>query len=221
MTYVIDGKPPLAELAQSGVKGMKWGVRKKYTGKQIKEARKDLQRQNKQYRIEARKVNKFTKGSAARSAGEAKLAKLHREYLNNPSRVAAVRMTNGEKAASLIFAPTGVGLGLSVASIAGTSIASRVIANKQANNSYKNVKGRRAAGGYGSPSGAMVSAGATLATALLRNVGPVAAKAIGKKAAANRAAAAGARTAPKGIGAVAAKVNYAKKSRGAFKITTL
>src|SRR5687768_17881483 len=81
---------------------MKWGQRKKYTGAEIRTARKELRVQNKKYREEARKVNDLAEGSAARKAGEKKLEKLNREYLNNPARVAAVRMTRGEKFSSLL-----------------------------------------------------------------------------------------------------------------------
>lgn len=213
-------KPSLEEytLAHYGVLGMKWGQRKKFTGSQIRDARRQLRVQNKQYRVEARKVNQLKEGTAARKLGEKKLERLNREYLNNPARVAAVRMTKGEKFSAVLFSSSGVGAGLAVAAIAGTSIASRRIAAKQASGAYKNVKGRRTAGGIGAPSGGMIAAGSTLASGLLKVVGKKALSSIASKAAANNSARL---SSTKAIGATASKLRYAKKSRGAFKITTL
>lgn len=219
---ILDGqeKPSLEAycLKHYGVLGMKWGQRKKFTSAQIKAARKDLRKQNKLYRSEARKVNDLKEGSAARKAGEKHLEKLNRDYLNNPSRVAAIRMTRGEKFSSLLFSSSGVGAALSVAAIAGTSIASRRIEAKQDANAYKNVKSRRTSGGIGAPSGAMVGAGAALAGGLLKTIGSKAVSTITAKAAANNSARL---SSTKAIGSVASKLKYAKKTRGAFKITTL
>lgn len=213
-------KPSLEEytLQHYGVLGMKWGQRKKFTGAQIRDARRTLSVQNKQYRTEARKVNSLKEGTAARKLGEKKLERLNRDYLNNPARVAAIRMTRGEKFSAVLFSSTGIGAGLAVASIAGTSIASRRIEVKQAAGAYKNVKGRRKAGGIGAPSGAMVAVGTTLANSLLKTVGRKLMTSISAKAAANNSARL---SSTKAIGAAASKLRYAKKSRGAFKITTL
>lgn len=215
-----DDKPSLDQyyLEHYGVLGMKWGQRKKYTGAEIRTARKELRVQNKKYREEARKVNDLAEGSAARKAGEKKLEKLNREYLNNPARVAAVRMTRGEKFSSLLFASSGIGVGVSVAAIATSSIASRRIEAKQDAKAYKNVKGRRKAGGIGAPSGAMIGAGGALASGLLKTIGSRAMSSIAARAAANNSARL---SSTRAIGSVASKLKYARKSRGAFKITTL
>jgi hypothetical protein len=210
-------KPSLEDIQHYGVLGMKWGQRKKYTSTEIKTARKDLRVKNKAYRSEARKVNALKEGSKGRKVGEEKLAKMHKEYLKNPNRIAAIRMTKGEKIASVIFSANPVGLGIAAAAVAGTSIASRRIESKQRSGAYKNVKGRRVAGGIGAPSGGMVALGANITGNMLRFIGPRVVSSITGKAAANNTARLG-RT---GISSAAEKLKYAKKSRGAFKITTL
>lgn len=211
-------KPSLQSLNHYGVLGMKWGKRKQYTGKQIYAARKELRKENKAYRVERRKVDDLKKGSKARAVGEKKLEQMHRDYLNNPARVAAARMTRGEKASSLLFASSGIGLAASLGAIATSSLVSRRIEAKQDANAYKNVKGRRKFGGYGSATGAMINAGAGLAAGIIKTAGTATMKGISSKAAANRAAAVS-RT--KAIGSTASKLKYAKKSKGAFKVTTL
>lgn len=216
-----DTKPSLDEyfLEHYGVLGMKWGQRKKYSAADIKAARKELRKQSKDYRQEARKVNKLKEGTAARKAGEKRLEKLNRDYLNNPARVAAVRMTRGEKFSALAFSSSGIGAGMAVAAIVGSSAASRRIEAKQDANAYAKVKGRRKLGGRVVPTGALISGGAALTAGIMNVVGKKAMSSIAAKAATNRAAA---KSSTKAIGNVASKLKYAKKGRGgAFKITTL
>jgi hypothetical protein len=211
-------KPSLEDLSHFGVKGMRWGVRKKVAGYEIKDARKRLGKESKAYRVERRKVDKLAKGSTSRKLGEKKLERMHRAYLKNPDRVTAMRLTRGEKIAPVLFtAPTGIGIATTAAAIAGTSIASRRIQYKQETGAYNKVKGRRKLGGFGSSSGAVVSAGANASGALLKRVGGIAMSTISAKAAANNRARLSNRSA---IGSVASKLKYAKKRRGVYKVTT-
>jgi len=118
---VGEEKPSLEEtLAHYGVLGMKWGQsRSKATGTQIRRARRNLGTKRNEI-LDKRDDVKRT------GTGKTELAKMQADFLKNPDRAVASRMTRGEKAVSLIlFAPAGI------ASIATTSAVSRRIERKQ------------------------------------------------------------------------------------------
>lgn len=222
---IVGGeKPSLPELAHYGVMGMKWGHRQKATGAQVVAARKNLRKETRAYRQDYKKYKKAADGSARKSVLEAKLRKRQEDYLNNPDRVIATRMTAGEKfTTALLTSETGPGFALSLGVIAGTSVASRRIEYKQENGGYKVGKNAEVKSRIGrdQTARALANAGALVAPSLVQVLGKTSAATIGARAAANRHAAQTAYRAPKGIAAAAEKLKYAKQARGAFKITTL
>ena len=124
----IEEKPPLDEalLEHFGVKGMKWGVRKsRPTSNDIRGARAmDASRR----RSIAAQVDKTNLASGKAQDREAKkLSDMSMDYLKNPDRATALRLTKGEKVALTILA---VGVpGIGTAAAAGT-VASRVLVRK-------------------------------------------------------------------------------------------
>jgi 2-phosphoglycerate kinase len=124
----IEEKPPLDEalLEHFGVKGMKWGVRKsRPTSNDIRGARAmDASRR----RSIAAQVDKTNLASGKAQDREAKkLSDMSMDYLKNPDRATALRLTKGEKVALTILA---VGVpGIGTAAAAGTA-ASRVLVRK-------------------------------------------------------------------------------------------
>lgn len=120
-------------LAHYGVKGMKWGQRTKGSSYDIKKARERVfegQGKLAEARREMKKTHKSNKPAAAE-----KYAQMKTEFLKNPDRVLATRMTRGEKIyASLASLPTG-GVGAAIA-IGTTSAVSRRIEYKQETGAY-------------------------------------------------------------------------------------
>lgn len=131
MTYLGGGKPSLDDLAHYGVLGMKWGNRAKANGSDIRSARRRLTKQVDTIDTQKSVVNKTGKG-------QAKLASMKVDFLNNPDRVIANRLTRGEKAFVMLMA--GPTAGVTVAAIAGTSAVSRRIEQKQATGAYNKKK---------------------------------------------------------------------------------
>jgi hypothetical protein len=162
-------------------------------------------------------------GSSARKALEKKLSEKHQEYLKNPDRAIASRMTRGEKATALLFGTsTGIGLAVTIGSIAGTSIASRRIEKQQEDGAFDGPRTGPVKKRIGFQTGrALTISGAHTAGALIDMYGPVLATAIRTKAHVNRVAAQTAYRNPKGLASTAAKIAYSAKKRGAYKITTL
>lgn len=217
-------KPSLEDLTHFGVKGMKWGVRKREANSaQIVAARRRLKADSKSYATRAKKLD--TAKGADKAKLEASLRKQHQAYLKDPDRVIAARMTRGEKATSALFGLGSVsGLVVTAGTIGGSAITSRVIAAKQAGGAYNRVPSGRVRKHIGGHTGARtaVMLGATLGPGIVRYAGGTATSAIATKAATNRAAATAARRAPKAIGSTAAKLKYAKRGLGGVhKITTM
>ena len=130
VTRIVDEKPSLDELMHVGVLGMKWGHRKKATGKDIRSARSDVRAKSRHLvDLDAKVEN--AKTATAKASAEAKLKTAETKFLNDPNRVIATRLTRGEKAAAyLLTGPVGI------AAIVATSIASRRIERKQDTNAY-------------------------------------------------------------------------------------
>lgn len=125
-------------LAHYGVKGMKWGKRKKASFGEIQEARMRLDGKRGEYFGQKRKVKEAKKeakasGNTAKyDKQKAKLDKMKVDFMNNPDRVTATRMSNGETALrSVLTTPIG-----GLAARAGASAVSRRIEYKQATGAY-------------------------------------------------------------------------------------
>jgi len=97
-----EEKPSLEELAHYGVKGMKWGKRKKYTTQEIHDARARQRSRFANLEAQVHKTNLST--GKAQEANAKKLVKLHNDLETNKDAAVAARMTKGEKAANLILA---------------------------------------------------------------------------------------------------------------------
>lgn len=100
--FVGAEKPSLEELAHYGVKGMKWGQRKKYSTEEIHTARIRQRSRVHQLNDTAAKLNLAT-GKKADTLAK-KYAKEMNELETNKDAAVAARMTKGEKAANLILA---------------------------------------------------------------------------------------------------------------------
>jgi 2'-5' RNA ligase len=217
----------VSELAHYGVKGMKWGKHTPATGRDIKDARGRIKVASKAYLAERKQLKGTTAGSAEQLRIEKRLQQMHQDYLKNPDRVLATRMTRGEKILTLWQgAESPVTAGVSLAAIAGTSIASRRIEFKQQHGLYNKASGKPAPGHLNNDMRVrrLALAGAGALPTLIQNLGPTVTSSILSKAATNRAAAAAAAkaTKPLAIGSTAAKVKFAKKTfGGVHKITSM
>lgn len=102
-------------LEHHGIKGMRWGVRKRVTRGEIKTARKSVK---KDARAHLKEQAKFVVGKSSR----AKLHETRLTFLTNPNRPTAARLTRGETAVlALLAAPA----------IAGAQAQSRLIESRQ------------------------------------------------------------------------------------------
>lgn len=126
-------------LAHYGVMGMKWGRhRAQANGVDIRAARGRVATQRKKLdSAHSKAQNTADKGK--REAALKEVGKMKADFLKNPDRVIASRMTRGEKQLSIgLGILTGVGIVPAVAVIAGTSAASRRIERKQEKGKYNN-----------------------------------------------------------------------------------
>jgi hypothetical protein len=134
-------KPDLNELAHVGVKGMKWGHRKRYSNQDIRNARI---RNNSRVNMLARAAEELNfqtslnPNSKKTEAAVRDFKKIEVDFLKNPDRATALRMTTGEKAALAVLA---IGLpGPGTGAAIGTSTA-RVLARRSQEKSLKKVHG--------------------------------------------------------------------------------
>lgn len=134
-------------LAHYGKKGMKWGVHSaKPSSGDIKDARTRFNRKAEDFHADTKKLKKTTeRGSAARVAGMAKLEKRKVSLLKDPDRATSLRMTKGEKAATVAVAASPFVLvtpgGLVVTASAAAGAAARTIVRK-------NIEKKQATGAY-------------------------------------------------------------------------
>lgn len=132
MTQFVGFEKPSPEetLEHYGVLGMKWGRhRAKANGTQIRAARRNVRRQAEDVLDQKDKVKSQPKGSASRAKEQKKFNKMKMDFLDNPDRVIAARLTRGEKIALVILAtPAGA-----AGAIAGSSAVSRAIEQRQEN----------------------------------------------------------------------------------------
>lgn len=96
-----EEKPSLEELAHYGVKGMKWGQRKKYSTDQIKDARARQGSRVARINDQAHKLN-LAEGKAKDAAAK-KYVEMMKELQSHPDAAIGGRMTRGEKAAALLI----------------------------------------------------------------------------------------------------------------------
>lgn len=98
-----EEKPSLEELRHTGVKGMKWGVRKKRsTTQEIIGAR---MRQHSRFNSFVESTGASTDpttSAAARAAADKKAKLVERQFNTSEDRVTANRMTSGEKVLTAI-----------------------------------------------------------------------------------------------------------------------
>lgn len=133
--YVGHVKPTLEDsIEHYGVLGMKWGkTRAKANGTQIRAARRRLGSQVNKIGDQRDKVKAQVKGSDSRAKETQKLNKMKTDFLKNPDRVIAARLTRGEKAVAIILlTPAGA-----AAAIGATSGVSRAIERRQEMNKLR------------------------------------------------------------------------------------
>lgn len=120
-------KPSLDELTiqHFGIKGMHWGVRKHYTGGQIRTARRSSARTK--MAIDDARVAVRAGLAPETAIAQAKLA-----HLNNPDRITATRITKGEMAVSaILLTPL-----TTAALVVGSQTKSRVAESRQVRDYY-------------------------------------------------------------------------------------
>lgn len=129
------------ELAHYGIKGMRWGVRSHIPSSQVRAARARINKQSAGLDRKAAEILVTTKrGSAAREAGKKTLRDMHVDFLKNPDRVVAMRMTLGEKIAAGLLTATGAGAPAVGAAVLGQQIVSRRVQFKQETGAYDKLK---------------------------------------------------------------------------------
>lgn len=133
MTQIPD-KPSIDDTMEHyGVLGMHWGATKaKASGSQVRSSRSRMSNKSDKITYQKNILSRTTKGSSARVKEKKRLSSMKIDYLNNPDRVTAARMTQGEKTVALLFV-TPV---LAGAAIAVTSARSRRIDYKQRSGAY-------------------------------------------------------------------------------------
>ena len=143
-------------LAHYGVKGMRWGhtkasdgsggsgvagnFKKKPTSDQVKVARENLQRQALDIRAAKRDARTTTgKDTVERAIKNQEIRQMKADFLNNPDRITATYLTNGEKVVMGIMATAGApigGTGSVIGNAAGRAYHRKLIAKKQATGAY-------------------------------------------------------------------------------------
>lgn len=127
MTIQYDeDKPSPEDILHFGVKGMKWGQRKKVSNREIMDARMSIHGKRREIKAQKKVVKKT-------GTGQKKLSNLETSFLKNPDRITASRMTNGEAFASMVlFTPAG----------AGVAIGARMLQTKLIENEVKKAGGK-------------------------------------------------------------------------------
>jgi len=134
----------LETLNHSGVKGMRWGVRKAETRAAVARKNASFNRKNPSSRQKADAIRlaratsrvKYEKATALSSTkGQRKAAKL--AYMKDPQRAIALRTTRGEKVVLGLLAGTGIATVPIAAVVGGTYAYRRHVEKKQARGGYK------------------------------------------------------------------------------------
>lgn len=133
MTFLGQDKPLLEDVIEHhGVKGQKWGVRRKPTTNDIKDARYNVHQQavalSRQRMVARRQTGAITAKREAK-----KYEDLKASFLKDPDRVTSLRMTKGEKVVTGILAVSVVGL-----TPAAAFVGTRVIARKAVERNVRN-----------------------------------------------------------------------------------
>lgn len=104
MTMTFDeGKPSPADALHYGKKGMKWGVRKTHiTTDDIKTARKRIGAIDRKA-MDAEDRTVLGKTPAARAKAQKEFEALEKQFRDSPDRSVAMRLTRGEKAATILL----------------------------------------------------------------------------------------------------------------------
>lgn len=117
-----EARKNLDVIEHQGVKGMKWGVRKKPTSAEITDARLRVQAKNIKYVQQRRKIKSQ---DVSRATKRTQLKDLKTSTLANPDRLTALRLTKGEKAVVGVLALVpGAQVGIAVG--AGANVLERV-----------------------------------------------------------------------------------------------
>jgi hypothetical protein len=124
-----------------GVKGMKWGVTRAPSGKQIRAARYRVDRKRQGLKDQLHNVSEAHKsGDKARLDREtAAFLSMNKSFLKNPDRATAMRITRGEKALLLIagtVAAPGIGTAAAATKIGASSVARKVVEKRQRTGYY-------------------------------------------------------------------------------------
>lgn len=102
MNYDEKLDTPQSQLAHFGVKGMRWGQRKKYTGTQIKEARANQSARRDRVNRAAQDLN-LAKGDKDSKVAAKKYVSAVKDFKTSQDRAVAARATRGEKIAHVLL----------------------------------------------------------------------------------------------------------------------